>query len=116
MATWSDLNESETDSQDIAEDEEDDSNICLMAQSKENSDPKYVSDEDIIAEMEKLLKALKNVDAKINKLDHEVKTLKNEKEALSQINMLLADENDILKINNEKLHEIQIKLERKIAY
>ena len=50
-----------------------------MAQSEVNSDPKYASDEDMFAEMKKLLKALKKTDVKINKLDHEVKLLKMKK-------------------------------------
>src|SRR5262249_40555086 len=73
-------------------------------QSKVNSNPEYVSDEDMIAEMQKLLRALKKSDIKINKLDQEVRNLKNEKDALYQTNMLLADENDILKNDNEKLY------------
>ena len=104
MATWSDLDESKTDSEVNSDDEEDDSSICLMAQSEVNSEPDYTSDDDVIAEMKKLLKALKKADAKINKLNSEVKFLKNEKEALFQTNKLLADENDILKYDNENLH------------
>ena len=104
LAKWSDLDESEDDSGPTEVDEEE-SNLCLMASSEVNSEFETdMSDNEMYAEMQKLLKALKKADVKINMLDTENKALKNEKDALKQTNMLLVDENDILKMDNETLH------------
>ena len=100
MATRSDPDEWKSGSQ-SAEVEEEVVNLCLMVLSKitfELDDD--MSKDKMFAGMKKLLKALKKADTKINKFDNEIKALKNEKEALSHTNMLLIDENDILKNNN----------------
>ena len=96
MATWSDLDESEAESEDMSEDTEE-ANICLMASSEVTSD----SDEEEIPEsirsqIKKLLKAL-------SKANEKIEALKDEKEALTQTNQLLVDENDILTCDIEVL-------------
>ncbi len=103
MATWSDLDESEGESEDTSDNEEE-ANLCLMAASEVHSDSdEDINENDIYSEMKKLLKALKKADVKITKLEVENKALKNEKDVLRQTNKLLIDENDILKNDNEKL-------------
>ena len=104
LATWSDLEDTETNSE-VSEGEEDEANLCLMATSEVHSESdEDITDTDMLAEMRKLLKALKKADTKLIKYENEIKALKNEKEALKQTNSLLADENDILKQDNESMH------------
>ena len=104
LATWSDLEDTETNPED-SEEEEDEANLCLMASSEVHSESdEDITDIDMLTEMSKLLKALKRADTKSVKYENEIKALKNEKEALKQTITLLADENDILKQENESLH------------
>src|SRR5262249_393254 len=112
LATWSDLDDTETSPED-SDEEEEEANLCLMTTSEVHSESENdIIEDDMLLEMTKLLKALKKADLKISKHGNEIKYLKNEKDALKQTNSLLADENDILKKDNEKLHVENEKLRK----